>query len=485
MRRIAVVSSLLLGVAVTVAARTAPPAPSAAPQATVQDTMLPFPHRRHAGLFPQCTVCHRGITTGDSATIYPKYQACLNCHDGTVKPRVSWRQPTPLVTNLAFSHVRHEQSVDSAGQTIACLSCHRTPGDTSDMAVSPPQPQRCIQCHAHTAPAHMDAAQACATCHVTLVRSPLSAAQVAAIPKPADHDAAGWVMHHAPASPAAATARCAVCHARESCERCHFNAAAIPAIQALEPDPRVANLVRGRAPTYPKPASHDSADWQWKHGTVAGGANGLGTAVTTCSDCHTQSSCRTCHRDGTTPAIAALPALKAGTAYGVHVPPRTIHTAGWLKDHPTQAAAGANCAACHSRSFCVDCHQGQKAVYHPPNFVAQHASEAYNNETQCTACHSTETFCRACHLQTGRGTRSKTSALFHSAQPLWLLNHGQAARQNLEACAACHTQASCTQCHSATGGWGINPHPPGFDAKRAAANNPRSCLACHAKVPDE
>ncbi|MDE3052397.1 MAG: hypothetical protein KGJ70_00820, partial [Gemmatimonadota bacterium] len=68
---------------------------------------------------------------------------------------------------------------------------------------------------------------------------------------------------------------------------------------------------------------------------------------------------------------------------------------------------------------------------------------------------------------------------------LWLLNHGQAARQNLEACAACHTQASCAQCHSATGGWGVNPHPPSFDAKRAARNNPQSCLACHAKVPDE
>lgn len=485
MRAPAAVSSLLLGLVAAAAARTVTPASAAPPQTPVQDTTLRFPHRRHAGLFPQCTVCHRGIPTGDSATIYPSPAACANCHDGQVEPRVGWQRPTPLVTNLAFSHARHQQSVDSAGGTIACLSCHRTPGDTSSMAVSPPQPQLCIQCHAHSAPAHMDAAQICATCHVPLVRAPLSLSQVAALPKPADHDAPDWVQRHAPPSPAAAAARCAVCHARESCERCHFNAARIPAIQALQPDPRVASLVRGRAPVYPKPASHDSLNWQWKHGTVAGGADGRGIAVTTCSDCHAQASCRTCHRDGTTPAIQALPALRPDTAYGVRIPPRTIHAAGWLKDHPTQAAAGVNCAACHSRTFCVDCHQGQKAQYHPPDFVAQHASEAYNNDTQCTACHSTEAFCRACHLQTGRGTRTKTSALFHSSQPLWLLNHGQAARQNLEACAACHTQASCTQCHSATGGWGVDPHPPGFDAKRAAANNPRSCPACHAKVPGE
>ncbi|MDE3126971.1 MAG: cytochrome c3 family protein [Gemmatimonadota bacterium] len=485
--RAAVAASLLFGLVATVAARTAPPA-SAAPApvaAPAQDTTLRFPHRRHAGLFPQCTVCHRGIPTGDSAAMFPTASACANCHDGTVKPRVAWRRPTPLVTNLAFSHARHQQSVDSSGQTVTCLTCHRTPGDTSAMAVSPPQPQACIGCHAHAAPSHTDAAARCTTCHVPLARSPLPASRIAALPKPADHAAADWVLRHAPSSPAAASARCAICHARQSCERCHFDAARVPAIQALQPDARVAQLVRGRPPAYPKPASHDSLDWQWKHGAAAGGTNGAPVTVAQCSSCHVQASCRTCHRDGSTPAVAALPAPTPDTAYGVRVPVRPIHAPGWIKDHSIQAAAGANCAACHSRSYCVDCHQGQKAQYHPPDFVAQHAPEAYNNDTQCTACHSTETFCRACHLRTGRGTRTRTSALFHSAQPLWLLNHGQAARQNIVACAACHTQASCTQCHSATGGWGINPHPPGFDAKRAAEANPQSCLACHAKVPGE
>ncbi len=490
MRLALLASPLILGLAVTVAARTTPTAPLAVAAVHAQGAPPPFPHQRHAALFPQrCELCHSGIPTGDSAAMFPPSAACANCHDGQVQPAVPWKGPTPRVSNLAFSHVRHQQSIDSAGDVIACLDCHRTPGDTGAMAVSGPQPQYCISCHAHAAPAHTDVAAHCSTCHVPLARTQLSAARVAALPKPSDHDAADWVLQHAPASPAVATARCAICHARQSCERCHFNAATVPAIQALQPDGRIAALVRGRAPSYPKPASHDTGTWSWKHGVVAGGG-GVGTghvvaATATCSNCHVQASCRTCHRQGATPAIDALPSPRPDTAYGVQIPYKPVHAAGFLKAHPAQAAAGGTCAACHARSFCVDCHQGQKSQYHPLNFVAQHGPESYSSDAQCTACHSTEAFCRTCHIRTGNGARERTKAAFHSAQPLWLLNHGQAARQGLESCAACHTQASCAQCHSATGGWGISPHPANFDARRAARLNSQSCLLCHTKVPGE
>jgi hypothetical protein len=451
------------------------------------DSTTVFPHRLHNGLFPTCLVCHRGVPTGDSATMYPATTACGNCHDGKVEPLVPWTHPAPMVTNLVFSHVRHQQSIDSAGDAIRCLDCHRTPGDTSGMAVSRPQPQYCIGCHAHAAPSHTDEAARCGTCHVPLARTRLSVPAIASIPKPADHASPDWLLQHAPATPQVASARCAVCHARESCERCHFNAAGVAAIQALEPDQRVAELVRGRAPSYPKPVSHYVASWQWTHGVEVGGSalgpGGVTAAVETCSNCHTQASCRTCHRQGTTPAIQALPPQGPDTLYGVRVAPRPIHPVGWLKDHPSHAASTANCTSCHSTEFCVTCHQGQKAEYHPLNFVARHGPQAYNNDTQCSACHTTETFCRNCHLQQGLGTRTGEHAAFHDAQPHWLLNHGQAARQNLQACASCHTQGSCAQCHSATGGWRINPHPPGFDAARARKSNPQSCLLCHTALP--
>jgi hypothetical protein len=486
MRPTALASPLLLSIVVAFAAQITPAAVS---PVQAQAATPRFPHRRHERLFPQCSSCHEGVQTGDSATMFPPPGACEHCHDGTERARVSWQGPTPRESNLHFSHVQHQRSIDAAGDTLACLDCHRTPGQTGTMAVSGPQPQYCITCHAHAAPSHLDTAARCTTCHVPLVQARLSASRIATLPKPADHEGAQWVLEHAPSGTAVSTGRCAVCHARESCERCHFNAALIPAIQALERDDRVAALVRGRAPTYPRPPSHEARGWSWKHGTVAGGG-GVGTGAVvastrTCSNCHVQASCRTCHRGGSTPAIDALPAPAPDSVLGVHIPRRPVHAPGFLKDHPAEAAAGGACAACHTRTFCVNCHQGQTAQYHPPDFVQQHGPEAYNNDTQCTACHSTEAFCRTCHLRTGRGARTRTAAPFHSEQPLWLLNHGQAARQGLEACAACHTQQSCAQCHSATGGWGVNPHPADFDARRAQQANPQSCLLCHAKVPNE
>ncbi|HSR43481.1 MAG TPA: cytochrome c3 family protein, partial [Longimicrobiales bacterium] len=69
------------------------------------------------------------------------------------------------------------------------------------------------------------------------------------------------------------------------------------------------------------------------------------------------------------------------------------------------------------------------------------------------------------------------------AEPLWLLRHGQAARQSLESCASCHTQRQCLQCHSTFGAFQVNPHGADFDARRAWERNPGVCLACHLESP--
>jgi hypothetical protein len=66
---------------------------------------------------------------------------------------------------------------------------------------------------------------------------------------------------------------------------------------------------------------------------------------------------------------------------------------------------------------------------------------------------------------------------------MWLLRHGQAARQNLETCASCHTQRDCTQCHGVLGAFKVNPHGRDFDAAAAWQRNPRSCFGCHVKNP--
>ena len=59
------------------------------------------------------------------------------------------------------------------------------------------------------------------------------------------------------------------------------------------------------------------------------------------------------------------------------------------------------------------------------------------------------------------------------------LNHGTAARQNIETCVACHSERDCLVCHSAQAGRRFDPHGPGFDADRLRKKNPQTCAACH------
>ena len=76
----------------------------------------------------------------------------------------------------------------------------------------------------------------------------------------------------------------------------------------------------------------------------------------------------------------------------------------------------------------------------------------------------------------------RRNVAFHTAQPLWLIQHGRAARQGLESCASCHAQRDCMQYHS-TVGRGVNPHGSEFDAERMAKRNRQVCFACHLGDP--
>lgn len=164
-----------------------------------------------------------------------------------------------------------------------------------------------------------------------------------------------------------------------------------------------------------------------------------------------------------------------------------VHQAGFARSHGPEAASGAlQCAGCHAQTFCAKCHAGERTgrSYHPANFVATHAPQAYGRDVECSTCHNPQAFCRSCHVRSGLAPGSNTarSATFHNAQPLWLLQHGRAARQDLPSCTTCHQQTYCMQCHSQLGAR-INPHGPGFDAARMAARNSRICLACHFTNP--
>ncbi|HTI64931.1 MAG TPA: hypothetical protein VL524_15505 [Gemmatimonadaceae bacterium] len=466
-----------------------------------------FPHAKHDKLFPTgCASCHAGITTGDSSAMFPAAAQCADCHNGRDEKQVSWAAWRPYTTNLRFDHTRHLRANDSSGTRIECATCHGSGTTSIQMtAIVRPRPETCIGCHAHPAPSHFAITSPCATCHAPLARArSLGDSALAGVPRPAWHDDPRFLETHG-ALATAHTSTCAACHTRESCARCHLNSATLQPIPSLGSDQRVARLLRGKPAMYPVPPSHRDAGFSEKHGALAR-AN-----IESCATCHAQPGCRACHT-GSLGArwINALPKADSGRGVqlrpmpAVHPPgpaavslaaaatptdtPRVVrvHPYDFVRAHgPSAATRRLDCAGCHEQRYCTNCHQGTgQRRYHVYDYVYRHASEAYARETNCTSCHNTEVFCRSCHAQSvGIAANSqRRSGPAHSAQPLWLLQHGEAARQSMPSCVSCHQQTDCIKCHSSFGSR-INPHGPNFDAARMQKKNPTLCTYCHIGPP--
>lgn len=469
-----------------------------------------FPHEEHESLFPTCVGCHVGLASDApaGALLYPPTSRCENCHNGRDLERVDWTGPAPRRSNLDFAHDVHFAETMEHGDSVGCLTCHAASSQPVWMDVAEAEPEACIDCHAHEADVHLAAEARCETCHLPLARAALLTQEdVAALPLPASHENPDFLFEHDVTVEEAAS-RCATCHARESCERCHRQPAPPAAVAALERDSRVAALVAGRPAEYPLPASHLRVHWEVEHGVLAA------AQPAECSTCHTRPDCTTCHIDGARDAIRALPPPRAAEEPSPIRPaldvtalqrqphpdlyelpalqrierPEGFHPPDFDRNHAAAAATGQpKCESCHARaSFCSDCHAAAAAPgFHPLNFLARHGVDAYARDTDCSSCHSTEVFCQSCHDQVGlRAEGRLLDVAYHNAEPLWLIQHSQAARQGLESCATCHEQRDCLQCHSAVGGRRINPHGADFDAERMADRSPVMCLRCHIRIPE-
>ena len=470
-------------------------------------TPAPFPHDKHVKLFPTCVGCHADVTANTTAALFPPQASCATCHNGTDAKRVEWRPPARPAPQglLRFSHREHFAEADSA--TRQCASCHQETPGSPFMAVAAARPEGCLGCHEHRAASHYAPDNRCTRCHVPLTQAvALGAADVAALPKPASHDARGFVADHAPRGELG-VAQCATCHARESCERCHMNAATLREVAALGTDARVAAAMRDKAPAYPVPDDHRREGFAEHHGPAA---NASGA---TCANCHARSSCAACHTGSSgADAIRRLP-QPSGRAQGVRLTnparlsrraegrtpltpsglvfaadtgarPVRAHARGFLESHRFSAAASAtSCEGCHTQRFCTDCHAGEtRRAFHPANFVASHASDVYARDRDCSSCHNTEVFCRDCHRASGLTPRGRQAGVYHTAQSQWLLQHGRAARQELTTCATCHRESTCLRCHATTG-WGVSPHGDNFDAGRLGKRAMTMCARCHITDP--
>lgn len=439
-----------------------------------------FPHAEHEGLFPLCTGCHEGVPTGDGSEYYPEAETCQGCHDGVELERVEYRPPEPGAEpdNLDFEHPTHADEVDAAGDpALDCSSCHARPG-APRMSVEPLEAEQCLSCHGHEAESHVEDAE-CTTCHVPLASTRLPTDRIASMTVPGDHVSGGFLREVHGRISMDEPARCATCHTQERCLTCHVDGADQPAVQAM-PAAGPELELPPMAASYPVPESHRSEDFERLHGPLS--------EEESCSTCHTENDCASCHLEPLPRTASDLPRREAVVAPGVSLmedAPASHADPYFMDDHPSMAAADpGECASCHTEAFCASCHDApQEAEFHPPNYVAQHFADAWNQTAECATCHDVAAFCRSCHVESGLGGQGRLESGYHDAQPLWLLRHGQAARQSLETCASCHTQRQCLQCHSTIGAFQVSPHGSDFDARRAFERNPGICLACHIENP--
>jgi hypothetical protein len=442
-----------------------------------------FDHGEHRDLFPKCTSCHSGV--GDPAeSLWPQPAACADCHDGVIEETVSWRPPSsPPATNLRFTHRAHAEALRRATRAdslLDCRSCHAEPG-ADRMQVRLAVAQNCLDCHGIRAP-HLEAPDStCSTCHVTLARAVrLTRADVAKFSVPESHKRRGFAFEgHGRLARGTGTspvsAACATCHARDFCSECHVNAPEVATIQALAPDIRsLAHKAELKAPP-----DHADPGFLRRHGSAAR------KSAVSCATCHTQESCLACHAGKPTVALA-LPAAGPGRGKGalIHRERPASHGAEFSKLHgPLANARPETCSGCHVRPQCLDCHRPNAADatpgYHPAGFVSRHPAAAYTRETSCGDCHNTGQFCADCHVSAGLSAIGRLNAGYHDAKGSFLLGHGQAARQNLESCVACHSERDCLTCHSALAGQRFNPHGPGFDPATLRRKNSQACTACH------
>lgn len=453
------------------------------PGAARQDS---FPHLAHQGLFPLCAGCHEGIPDGDAATSFPEPESCDGCHDGVEADVVNWRREPVPTGVLDFEHPRHAGAVVDEGEPeVTCAQCHVDEAGPR-MAVVEIEPERCLTCHGLDPDLHLDAANDCASCHRPLAEAEVGERLLGTLSEPDDHDTADFLSAHEPATPAD-VARCSTCHVQERCVSCHVDPVR-DAIQLVPRAPAAWRLPEMPA-SYPVPASHENPHFERLHGDPP-------PSPTDCSTCHTREDCAACHLAPLPASAEALPSRAGGPsirepqerqevrAPGVGLDeqlPGSHQSPFFLNAHATvAAAASASCASCHTESYCAACHDAPRGPgYHPPNFVSRHAASVGSQPLECASCHNTQAFCRQCHVEMGFGAQGRLGGGYHDAEPLWLLRHGQGARQGLEQCASCHTQKDCLQCHSQFGAFKVNPHGSDFDAAAARARNPWICSACH------
>ncbi|MBN2009528.1 cytochrome c3 family protein [candidate division KSB1 bacterium] len=163
------------------------------------------------------------------------------------------------------------------------------------------------------------------------------------------------------------------------------------------------------------------------------------------------------------------------------------HTMAWARDHGTELrTSGASCSHCHSENYCQTCHESYDLIstdalpgdYYAPaapmpegdgglviqrvhdlNYRFIHQLDATGKSKDCAVCHETSTYCSECHA--AGGLEPMVRPAWHGG-PNWGAlalavgsgggRHAELARRDMERCAACHdiqdADPTCLMCHT-------------------------------------
>lgn len=125
--------------------------------------------------------------------------------------------------------------------------------------------------------------------------------------------------------------------------------------------------------------------------------------------------------------------------------------------------SGQDCATCHT-----DMASDQKPASHDVAWMKRHGVFATQDDAVCSVCHTEDT-CTDCH--------SVMQPASHNN--MWRMHtHGTVASWNRESCQVCHVEDSCTSCHATT-------RPRSHNARWAApGKKPTHCIACHTEASE-
>ena len=343
----------------------------------LQRLPLVFSHARHLARGADCATCHPAATTSRSAVdnLIPTEAACRACHPiDRAQPALAVPGAPPVACRTC--HLGYAPGVpvarvylpppplkfDHSAHRAPCASCH---GELAavDLATTEQLPTMasCLACHRDGGDERH-----CADCHVAKLGGLLETrfehgALVPANDGLGDAHGADFKNRHAQEARQVG-ATCTACHDRSECVACHQGVV--------------------------KPLEFHPGNYLLTHAVEAR------RGKPDCSACHrTQSFCIGCHeREGIgTRGDGQYNAVDPARAFH---PPGWASTGGGLNLHAGEARRNiTSCTSCHRETDCLTCHSAQpggpRASPHPAGWRNSARCKALDrgNRRMCLRCH--------------------------------------------------------------------------------------------------